>query len=88
MFCNVLGLFFNKRSYSGEHVHEFCFTLYIAYEEAAYGSQDSARVVVSKINSGDGGGDGGGGGGDDDDDDDDDDIAYTGECLLPFVLES
>jgi hypothetical protein len=49
MFCNVLGLFFNKGSYSGEPVHEFHFTLYIAYEEAAYGGQDSTRVVMSKI---------------------------------------
>lgn len=70
--CNVLGSFFNKESYSGELVHEFCVTLYIAYEAAALGGQDSRRVVVLKIK----------------DKDDEDDIAYTGECLLPFVPES
>jgi len=45
MFCNVLGLFFNKESYSGEFVHEFCVTLCIAYEEPALAGQDSRRVV-------------------------------------------
>jgi hypothetical protein len=69
MFCNVLGLFFNKESYSGELVHEFCVTPYIAYEADALGGQDSRRVVVLKIK---------------DKDDDDDDIACTGECLLPL----
>jgi hypothetical protein len=73
MSCNVLGLFFNKESYSGELVHEFCVTLYIAYDAAALGGQ---CVVVLKIKD------------KDDDGDDDDDIACTGECLLPFVPES
>jgi len=50
--------------------------LYIAYEAAALGGQDSRRVVVLKIKD------------KDDDGDNDDDIAYTGECLLPFVPES
>ena len=72
MFCNVLGLFFNEGSYSGELVHEFCVTVYIAYEEAAYGSQDSRRVVVLKMK----------------DKDDNDDTAYTKECLLSFGPES
>jgi len=68
--------FFNKESYSGELVHEFCVTLYIAYEAAALGGQDSRRVVVLKIKD------------KDDNGDDNDDIACTGECLLPFVPES
>jgi len=56
-------------------VLEFYVTLYVAYEAAALGGQDSRRVVVLEIKD------------KDDNVDDSDDIAYTGESLLPFVPE-
>jgi hypothetical protein len=68
----MFSAYFLTRNYTVESLCMNFVTLYIAYEAAALAGQDPRRVVVLKIK----------------DKDNNGGIAYTVECLLPFVPES